>query len=282
MEIMNHTSSPIPTLPIQNIYIELIPHVECNIESKPEHKPNPNTEPNPSNTPTPQVTTLHGCNIEQVKACFISAVLDKDEENALLWGYELYYSELKYDVFYLLNEIYQLFYVDKHDKHFNGYLQTLAIEWEDSKRKNVTILGSMIKNLVKLDISITEMVNHKTPPSNNIIKVLKWEWDEPENSGISTDDPLSSPLSPPLVQRKEPSNFVKMTIEEIVKLKRKLKKLETKPKPVPEKIKIPFYLCHLLEIDVDPKTFIYVSFKECCNIHTKTSAVKTVVLRRKK
>ena len=262
MEIMNDTSIAPP--PIQNIYIELIPHVECNIEPEPQH----------SNTPAPKITTLHGRNIEQVKACFISAVLDKDEENALLWGYELYYSELKYDVFYLLNEIYQLFYVDKHDKHFNGYLQTLAIEWEDSKRKNVTILGSMIKNLVKLDISITEMVNNKTPPSNNIIKVLKWEWDEPENSGVS------SPLSPPLVQRKEPSHFVKMTIEEIVRLKRKLKKLETKP--VPDKIKIPFYLCHLLEIDVDAKTFIYPPFKDWCNIHTKTSAVKTVVLRRKK
>lgn len=259
METINDTSTPTPTPSIQNIFMEIKPTDNCNIE--------------PVNTP-PKITTIHGCNIEQVKACFISAVLDKDEDNALLWGYELYYSELKYDVFYLLNEIYQLFYVDKHDKHFNGYLQTLAIEWEDTKRKNVTILGSIIKNLVKLDISITEMVNHKTPPSNNIIKVLKCEWEPQETTGGASDDPL--------LQKQATGKFDKMDIEEIVKLKRRLKKLETKSKPIPEKIKIPFYLCELLEIDVEPGIFIYSLFKEWCNIHTKTSAVKTVVLRRKK
>ena len=183
----------------------------------------------------------------------------------------MYYSELKYDVFYLLNEIYQLFYVDKHDKHFNGYLQTLAIEWEDSKRKNATILGSIIKNLVKLDISITEMVNNKTPPSHNIIKVLKWEWEDSQNTDVSSDDPYQKKLS---------CKFNIMTIEEIVKLKRRLKKIETKQKSIPEKIQLPFYLCELFEINVQPKTFIYTPFKEWCNIHTKTSAVKTVILRK--
>jgi len=244
--------------------------------------------------------TLHGCDIEQVKACFISAILDKDEENALLWGYELYYSNLQFESFYILNELYQLFYVDKHHYYFNGYLQTLAKEWEASKRKNATILGSIIKNIVHLDISITDMVSNKNPNPNieksggvaeghdagillysgerpkgarrNIIKVLKYDVGFPD---IADFTELAG----------DPTLFKKMTIEDLGKLKKKLKKLETKSKTgyiIPKVVKIPFYLCELFEIGVTPESFVYTSFKDWCNIHANTSSVKTVVLRIKK
>jgi hypothetical protein len=254
----------IPVVP--NISIELVLPKEEALHSASSTHISP-----PSPETTPPTNTLHGCDIEQVKARFISALLNKDEENALLWGYELYYSDLKFEAFYILNELYQLFYIDKHHYYFNGYLQVLAKEWEATKRKNATILGTIIKSLVHLDISITEMVNNKTP-NPNIWNVLKYDLGFPDIEDLTQ---LAG----------DPTEFKTMTIEELTKLKRKLKKLETKPKTktvLPEKIQIPFYLCELFEIGVDPETFIYASFEDWCNIHTKTSATKTVILRRRK
>jgi hypothetical protein len=245
---MEQTTTEVP-----NISIELI------LSKKEDPPPEP-------------TTTLHGCDIEQSKARFISALLDKDEENALLWGYELYYSDLKFDTFHLLNELYTLFYVDMHSYYFNGYLQTLAKEWEATKRKNATILGTIIKNLVGVDISIMDMVNNKRP-NPNIKSVLNYDF------GFSDIEDFTQLAG-------DPATFKTMTTEELTKLKRRLKKLETKTAAAtatqPEKIKIPFYLCELFEIGVEEDSFIYTSFKDWCNIHAKTSASRTVVLRRRK
>lgn len=255
---LNEAELPLSTVP--NISIEFIHSKDT---SPPFSSP-------PETTPPPTMT-LHGCDIEQTKARFMSAVLDKDEENALLWGYELYYSDLKFDAFYILNELYTLFYVDKHSYYFNGYLQILAKEWEATKRKNATILGTIIKNLVGLDISITDMVCNKTP-NPNIWKVLNYDLGFPD---IEDYTQLAG----------DPATFKRMTLEDLSKLKRKLKKLETRQKTravLSEKIKIPFYLCELFEIKVTADSFTYISFEDWCNIHAKTSASRTVVLRRRK
>lgn len=241
-----------------------VPNISIELVLSKEDPPPPQSSPDP-------ITTLHGCNIEQVKSRFISALLDKDEENALLWGYELYYSDLKFETFYILNELYTLFYLDKHSYYFNGYLQLLAKEWEATKRKNATILGTIIKNLVNLDISIMDMVNNKRP-NPNIRDVLNYDFGFPD---IEDFTQLAG----------DPSTFKVMTIEELAKLKRRLKKLETKHKTIsahPEKINIPFYLCELFEIGVDADSFIYTPFKEWCNNHAKTSASRTVLLSRRK
>ena len=209
--------------------------------------------------------TIHGYNIEEVKTAFLSAFLNKDEENALFWGYEIYYSDLKFEIFYLLNEMYNLFYVEKHAYYFNGYLQTLAKKWEESKRKNHTILGSIIKNLVRMDISITDMIRNKTPNAN-IVSIIKHD-----NSLSNIEDFIS------ISEDQRDSVFKLMTLDELCKLKQKLKKAK---KQIPAKILVPTYVCELFEIQIDNnKLTEYIAFVAWCNIHENNSIKQTVLLR---
>jgi len=224
-----------------------------------------NEEANDQSTMT---KTIHGYDIDQVKTAFVSALLDKDESNSLYWGYEIYYSNLKFEIFYLLNEIYNLFYVEKHSFYFNGYLQTLAKEWEASKRKNHTILGSIIKNLVELDISITDMVYNKNPFSN--IRIIKHDNSLPDH--FNHEDYAGDPAS-----------FKRMTDDELVSLKREFKraeKNEKKKRTIPLKIILPIYVCEILDIVINGETE-YMSFADWCNLHAKNSISKTAVLIRR-
>jgi len=209
--------------------------------------------------------TIHGYNIEQAKTAFVSALLSKDESNALYWGYEIYYSNLKFEIFYLLNEIYNLFYVEKHSLYFNGHLQTLAKEWEASKRKNHTILGSIIKNLVLLDISITDMVSNKNPCLN--VCIIKHDKSLPEH--IDPSDYAG-----------EPASFKRMTDDELGLLKREFKKIEknkNKIRALPTKMVLPIYVCEILDIVINIENE-YMSFRDWCNIYSKTSITKTISL----
>lgn len=204
--------------------------------------------------------------IEKLKTAFVSSLINKDEESAIWWGYEIYYSGFQFEIFYLLNEIYNLFYIEKHADYFNGYLQTLAKEWEASNRKNHTILGSIIKNLVLLDISITDMIRNKTP-NPNIISIINYDntW-TPDNF------------------KEDPKNFKLMSLEEVVKLKQKIKRAEKNGKSkrqFPSKIMVPTYVCELFELEINPEDLsMYIPFVDWCKIHEKNSISQTVLLRR--
>lgn len=204
--------------------------------------------------------------IEKFKMAFVSSLINKEEENAIWWGYEIYYSGFQYDIFYLLNEIYNLFYIEKHADYFNGYLQTLAIEWEASNRENHTILGSIIKNLVSLDISITDMIRNKTP-NPNIISIINY-------NNMRNPDNFT----------KDPPNFKLMSLEEVVKLKQKIKSLEknvTSKRKLPSNIMIPTYVCKLLKLEINKEYLsTYISFVDWCKIHERNSISQTVLLRR--
>jgi len=227
------------------------------------------SEPITSIESEPLITkTIHGYDVEEVKTSFTNALLNKDESNAIYWGYELYYSDLKYEIFYLLNEIYKLFYVEKHSFYFNGYLQTLAKEWEMSKRKNHSILGSVIKNLVELDISITDMVfNMKLRPKIRIINYNK-----------SIPDDFN-----PIDYAGNCDSFKKMSDDELLSLKREFKrgeKNEKKKRAIPVTLNIPIYVCQILDINIS-KNFEYMPFVVWCNHNGKTSITQTVVLSRR-
>lgn len=214
--------------------------------------------------PIVTIKTIHSYNVENVKTAFVNALLSKDESNALYWGYEMYYSDLKYEIFYLMNEVYNMFYVEKHSFYFNGYLQTLAKEWEASKRKNHTILGSIIKNLVDLDISITDIVSNKTPRSN--IRIIKHDRSLPDY--FNPEDYAGDPAS-----------FKHMSVEELIKLKRDFKSTEKKKRIIPTNLTLPMYVCEILDIEIN-NNFKYMAFAEWCNLHAKTSISKKVILIR--
>jgi len=223
----------------------------------------------PASAVAPLSETIHGYSIEHAKTAFVNAILGKDEPGALYWGYELYYSELKFEIFYLLNEIYNLFYVEKHSFYFNGYLQTLAKEWEASKRKKHTILGSIIKNLVGLDISITDMVSKKTPSSN--IHIIKHDNSLPDdfNSASYAGDPAS---------------FTQMTDDELVSLKREFKRAEkngNKKRVPPLRVTLPLYVCEILDITTYEE-IEYMPFGDWCNLYSKTSITQKAVLIRRR
>lgn len=215
--------------------------------------------------PIVTIKTIQGYNVEDAKTAFVNALLSKNESNALYWGYEIYYSDLKYEIFYLMNEVYNLFYVEKHSFYFNGYLQTLAKEWEVSKRKNHTILGSIIKNLVELDISITDMVSNKTPCSN--IRIIKHDRSLPDY--FNPEDYAGDPAS-----------FKHMSIDELLSLKREFKRAEKKKRIIPTNLTLPIYVCEILDIAIN-NDFEYMAFAEWCNLYAKNSISKKVVLIRR-
>lgn len=238
-------------------------------ESIPEPLSESVPEPVSESVPDEIITTIHGYNVESVKTAFISAFIDKDEENSLFWGYELYYSNLKYEIFHLLNEIYNMFYVDKYSDYFNMHLQTLSKEWEQSKRKKHTILGSIIKNLVGLDISITDMV-HSRKPILSVIETVKYH-------NICSSILDLTPIT-------DINSLKIMTEEELVKLKKTLNKQpknEKKKRVLPHELKIPMYVCEIFNINIDD-SLKYMPYIDWCNIHSKNSITQTIVLRKKK
>lgn len=215
------------------------------------------------------LSTINEYRIEKIKTAFVSSLINKDEENAIWWGYEIYYSGLQFEIFYLLNEIYNMFYIEKHAEYFNGYLQTLAKEWEASNRKNHTILGSIIKNLVSLDISITDMIRNKTSNHNNNISIVNYD-----NSWSSANF------------TEETKNFKCMSSEEVVKLKQKIKREEKNvksKKQFPSKIMIPTYVCELFDLKVNNEDLsLYIPFDDWCKLHERNSISQTVILRRRR
>ena len=207
---------------------------------------------------SPQITkTLHNYDIDLVKTAFVSALFEKKHNDALYWGYELYYSDLTYETFYILNEIYTLFYAEKYADYFNLHLHRLAKEWEASNRTNHTILGSIIKNLSCLDISITDMVQQKKtlPKTVNIVN----------HNNVYPIDFDKSHLAGDL------DAFLVMTEEELTNLSHQ-RNIE-----IPTTPQIPIYVCELLDISADASN--YISFPEWCNIYAKNSVSQTVILR---
>lgn len=202
---------------------------------------------------------------ELIKTLFVSALLEKNEEMAIYWGYKLYDQpedkededdDPHFNTFYLLNEIWHLFYVEKYDVYFGGHLKKLAFDWEESNRTDDLIIGTIIKNMVCLNI-YTSMIKYK------------------KNGNPKSPVPIIEPCPPQ-------ENAIKtLDSNELRKIYKKIKKnMHVDETTTTTTIPIPRYVCEILGIKVDDR-FTYAPFESWCELKDPHPP-KFYILKKKK
>ena len=108
------------------------------------------------------VLTRYLYNKNEVIVSLKMAMFDKNIEEAMFWGYELYFSGFEYDVFKVLSDMYELYYHAKHP-NLGNYLNKMILKWEDEQNVNDNhwILGTIIKNMALRSISLTYMLEER-------------------------------------------------------------------------------------------------------------------------
>jgi len=211
------------------------------------------------------IESRYGYIIEDLKIGFITALFEKNEEDALYWAYELYYSNLQYDILSLINDIYDLLYYDKYNDQYGIFLNSLCNEWEDTNRNKHTVLGSIIKNLIKLDISITDIVRIRQKNLNNplVIRILNDNNDK-QNT-------------------RENTHFEIMSDDELLELNKKYQENESNKKNMRRERNTPIYVCNLLGIKLKKDVLSrleFMSYIDWCNLYSTFYIKQTVYLRR--
>jgi hypothetical protein len=136
---------------------------------------------------------------ELVKASLVWAILDKQVEETLFWGYELYYSGFRAETFDLIISIYVMYFKEKHPL-IKPYLCRQLDKWY-SQEKNTskkflsqdTIIGSILRNFATLTVSLTTISRFRL----GIKPVVTQENESDDDSDDLTEDPILLPdLSP--------------------------------------------------------------------------------------
>lgn len=96
---------------------------------------------------------------EEVTDNLIWAILDKAADEALFWGYELYFSGFQYEVYEVLNVMHETLFEEKNP-NIGIYLNSLIKEWDDNHEKHY-ILGTIINVFLKCKISLTSILRSK-------------------------------------------------------------------------------------------------------------------------
>ena len=112
------------------------------------------------------ILTRYLYNKKEVIVSLKISLFDRNVEEAMFWGYELYFSGFKYDVFKELNDIYEIFYKLKNPS-LGKYLNKMIIKWDDDKSQH-SILGTIIKNMALRPISLTYMLEQRHGLPHNV------------------------------------------------------------------------------------------------------------------
>lgn len=81
---------------------------------------------------------------------FILCILKKDIEQSLFWGYELYYSGFKEEVFDILISTYENYFEKLNSKKIKSFIENKKIEWKKNINKH-SILATIIHNIATRD-----------------------------------------------------------------------------------------------------------------------------------
>jgi len=108
--------------------------------------------------------------IDDVKAVFATYFFEGRLEESLHWGYYLYLHAKdpcedendKLIVFTLLQKIFQHFCMKDVKRRYGNQLKDLANLWEDGERKDDTILGTIIQNLIQCNLEYEESRGHES------------------------------------------------------------------------------------------------------------------------
>jgi len=96
---------------------------------------------------------------EEVKHSLLISMLDKNHDEALFWGYELYYSGFQEETFEYLMDIYHEFYAAVNVAKLETYLNELLEERNINKQYD-WIVGKMIKNLIYRNYQVDTFIDH--------------------------------------------------------------------------------------------------------------------------
>jgi hypothetical protein len=111
---------------------------------------------------------------EEVINSLILSIFDKANEESLFWAYELYFSGFQYEVFEILNIIYERCFKEINP-YIGLYLNHLINKWDDNRENNL-ILGDIVNVLLNHKISLTGLMreenNENGTIDNKIINVL--------------------------------------------------------------------------------------------------------------
>ena len=128
---------------------------------------------------------------ELVKASLVWAILDKQIDETLFWGYELYYSGFRTEMFDLIISIYVMYFKEKYPL-IKPYICRQLDKWysqeENTTKKFMshdTIIGSILRNLASRTVSLTTISRFRMgidPPAS------------PENNSDDYDDSTEDPL----------------------------------------------------------------------------------------
>jgi len=92
----------------------------------------------------------------EVIASLCMALLDRNKDEALFWGYELYFSGFDEETFGILSQIYESYYRLVNPK-LASYLWRMTMEWNDDRTLH-HILGSIIVNMIFRQASLISVL----------------------------------------------------------------------------------------------------------------------------
>lgn len=115
------------------------------------------------------ILTRYLYNKTEVEISLTKSIFDQQLDNALFWGYELYYSGFMEDIFNIIFSIYTTYYRDNHPL-FEEYIIRMTKKWQESI-DSYEIIGSLITNLLYCKMSLYSEIkkrqNIKTNDINN-------------------------------------------------------------------------------------------------------------------
>ena len=96
-------------------------------------------------------------NKNEVYDSLLLSLLDHDIEQSLFWGYELYHSGFKRELFDYLIELYRVIYKSYYPRLDQRFMDMLN-EWYDTHKRNHQLVGSIIFNLACRDYDVLKLV----------------------------------------------------------------------------------------------------------------------------
>lgn len=131
-----------------------------------------------------------------VKASLLWAILDQQVDETLFWGYELYYSGFRTEIFDFIISIFVMYFKEKYPQ-IRPYLCRQLEKWYSQERDTTKkymnhdlIVGSILRNFASRTVSLTAILRYRTGI----------DYVEPEIDDTTEDELLLPDLTPPEIK----------------------------------------------------------------------------------
>ena len=149
---VDHITFELTDQTISHNAVHTIPNILCDDDTSSE---NPRTCVLPIAGETSFGFTRYLYIIDDVKSSLVISILEQNREEALFWAYELYFSGLKTDVFWILELMVQVMYSTLNPR-LVSFLESKKEEWE--KTNAYCLVGTFIYNMIGRPYDITKFI----------------------------------------------------------------------------------------------------------------------------